>query len=86
MPDESGREGLRGMAQQAVTSVLQAAREATRGKPLVGAKKLATGAVSGALKVVREVSARTASKKTSAAPEKASDAPKGGKAKKGRKR
>ncbi len=79
MPEESGRAGLRGLAQQAVTSVLQAAREASRGRPLVGAKKLAGDAVSGALKVAREVSARRASRKSS-------EAPKGGKGKKGRKR
>jgi hypothetical protein len=62
MPDTSGREKLRELAEQAVTSVLQVAREATRARPLVGAKKLAGNAVSGALRVVREVSARTAKK------------------------
>ncbi len=58
-PDEFGREELKQLAQQAVTSVLQAAREAARGRPLVGAKQLAGDAVAGAFRVVREVSART---------------------------
>jgi hypothetical protein len=58
MPDESEREGLRGLAQQAVASVLLAAREAAKEGPLGGAKKLAGTAVSGVRRVAREVSAR----------------------------
>jgi hypothetical protein len=61
MPDASAREGLKDKAQQAVASVLQAAKEASKAGPLVGARKLATGVVSGALRVAREVSARRAS-------------------------
>ena len=59
MPDESGREGLRSLAQQAVTSVLQAAREAAKAGPVGGAKLLAGSAVSGVRRVAREVSTRT---------------------------
>lgn len=58
-PDETGREGLKGLAQQAVSSVLEAAKEAAKGRPLTGARKLAGDAFSGARRVVREVSART---------------------------
>jgi hypothetical protein len=56
--EDTGHEGLKGLAQQAVSSVLEAAREATRGSPLKSARKLATGAVSGVFRVAREVSAR----------------------------
>jgi hypothetical protein len=56
-PETSEHETLRDRAQHAVTSVLQAAREV---HPVAGAKKLARGAVSGALRVVRQVSAHTA--------------------------
>ncbi|HEX8435083.1 hypothetical protein [Archangium sp.] len=75
-PETSGHEGLRDRAQQAVTSVLQAAREL---HPLENAKKLAGEAVSGALRVVRQVSARAASRKSL-------DTTRGEEAKKGRKR
>ena len=59
MPDETGREVLKDLAQQAVTSVLQAAKETIKGRPLVGARKLAGDAFSGVRRVAREVSART---------------------------
>lgn len=55
---DSGNEGLKGLAQQAVSSVLEAAREASKGHPLESARKLATGAVTGVFRVAREVSAR----------------------------
>lgn len=55
---DTGREGLKGLAQQAVSSVLEAAREASKGHPLKSARKLATGAVTGVFRVAREVSAR----------------------------
>lgn len=55
-----GLESLKGMAQQAVSSVRQAAREAARGRPLEGARKLAGDTVSGVLRVAREVSTRRA--------------------------
>lgn len=58
-PGELDREGLKGMAQQAVSSVLAAAKEAVKGRPLSGARKLAGEALSGARRVAREVSART---------------------------
>jgi hypothetical protein len=58
-PDETGREVLKDMAQQAVSSVLEAAKEAAKGRPLVGARKLAGDAFSGVRRVAREVSART---------------------------
>jgi hypothetical protein len=58
-PDEATRERLRTRAQQAVTSVLRAARQAARkAAPLEGAKKLADTAMSGVRRVAREVSAR----------------------------
>lgn len=56
---EFSREGLKDMAQSALGSVKQAAREALRGRPLVGARRLAGEAVTGALRVARQVSART---------------------------
>jgi hypothetical protein len=56
--DEAEPTGLKGLAQQAVSSVLAAAKEAARGKPLSGARKLAGEAVSGARRVAQEVSAR----------------------------
>ncbi|WNG51337.1 hypothetical protein F0U60_49800 [Archangium minus] len=62
-PEESGREGLKDLAQDAVASVVEAAREAAKGRPLSGARKLAGDALSGALRVAREVSARKAEKK-----------------------
>lgn len=58
-PHEAGREGLKDLAQQAVSSVLEAAKEAARGRPLTGARKLAGDAFSGVRRVAREVSART---------------------------
>jgi hypothetical protein len=58
-PDEAGLEGLKGLAQQAVSSVLAAAKEAAKGRPLLGARKLAGDAFSGVRRVAREVSART---------------------------
>ncbi|PTL83287.1 hypothetical protein [Vitiosangium sp. GDMCC 1.1324] len=58
-PDARGLENWRELAQQAVSSVLQAAKETARGRPLVGARKLAGDTVSGVLRVAREVSART---------------------------
>ncbi|HYO55955.1 hypothetical protein [Archangium sp.] len=67
-PDERGQEGPRSLAQQAVKSVLRAAKEAARGRPLTGARKLADDALSGVRRVAREVSARTSH-----------SAPKGGK-------
>jgi hypothetical protein len=56
--EDTGHEGLKGLAQQAVSSVLEAAREAAKGSPLKSARKLATGAVTGVFRVAREVSAR----------------------------
>jgi hypothetical protein len=58
-PDEAGLEGIKGLAQQAVSSVLAAAKEAAKGRPLTGARKLAGDAFSGVRRVAREVSART---------------------------
>jgi len=58
-PDEAGHEGLKGLAQQAVSSVLAAAKEAAKGRPLSGARKLAGEAFSGVRRVAQEVSART---------------------------
>lgn len=57
-PGESDREVLKGMAQQAVSSVLAAAKEAAKGRPISGARKLAGDAFSGVRRVAREVSAR----------------------------
>lgn len=53
-----GTERVKEMALEAVKSVVGAAREAVHGHPLAGARKLAGDAVSGALKVAREVKAR----------------------------
>ncbi|WNG13696.1 hypothetical protein [Cystobacter fuscus] len=53
-----GRERVKELALDAVKSVLGAAREAVHGHPLVGARKLAGDALSGALKVAREVTSR----------------------------
>lgn len=61
--EEPGREVLKDLAQDAVASVVQAAREAAKGRPLTGARKLAGDAMSGVLRVAREVSARKAEKK-----------------------
>ncbi|WP_375768652.1 hypothetical protein NR798_44405 [Archangium gephyra] len=58
-PDETRLEGLKGLAQQAVSRVMEAAKEAAKGRPLTGAKKLAGDAFSGVRRVAREVSART---------------------------
>jgi hypothetical protein len=55
---ERGGEGLKQLAQQAVTSVLDAVREVARGHPVAGTKRLAGDAVSGTRRVVKEVSAR----------------------------
>ncbi|QRN98250.1 hypothetical protein JRI60_04040 [Archangium violaceum] len=57
-PLELEPESLKGLAQQAVASVLRAAKEAAKGNPLAGAKHLAGDAMSGALRVARGVSAR----------------------------
>jgi hypothetical protein len=51
------RERLRLMAQHAVSSVLEAAKQAAKGHPLQGARYLADEALSGARRVVKEVSA-----------------------------
>ncbi|MET0404852.1 MAG: hypothetical protein ABW123_20715 [Cystobacter sp.] len=59
-PETFGREQIREMALDAVKSVIGAAREAVQGHPLVGARKLAGDAVSGALRVTRGVAARAA--------------------------
>ena len=56
--DETGGEGLKAMAQQAVSSVLAAAKEAAKGRPLTGAKKLAGEAFSGVRRVAQQVSAK----------------------------
>lgn len=56
--DLFGREGLEELGRLALESVRQAAREALRGRPLRGARRLADDAVSGTLKVVREASER----------------------------
>lgn len=56
-----GRERVKELALDAVKSVLGAAREAVHGHPLVGARKLAGDALSGALKVAREVTSRPTS-------------------------
>lgn len=58
--DLFGREGIRQLGRLAMDSMLRAAREALRGHPLQGVRQLAGDAVSGALKVVREASDRTA--------------------------
>ncbi|HYO64989.1 MAG TPA: hypothetical protein VEU33_02800 [Archangium sp.] len=57
--DEAGNTGLKGLAQHAVSSVLEAAKEAARGRPLRGARKLAGEAFSGVRRVAQQVSART---------------------------
>ncbi|MFY0527838.1 hypothetical protein ACN28I_33370 [Archangium gephyra] len=62
-PEEAGPAGIKGLAQQAVSRVLAAAKEAAQGHPLTGARKLAGDAVSGARRVAREVSARTGKKR-----------------------
>jgi len=59
-PEPEGLERLRELAQQAVSSVVEAAREAAKGRPLKAGKKLAGEAVTGARKVAREMSARAA--------------------------
>nr|QKW93761.1 hypothetical protein [Vitiosangium cumulatum] len=64
-PDELGRESLADLARQAVSSVLQAAKETAKGRPLEGARKLAGDTVSGVLRVAREVSARAGRSSTS---------------------
>ncbi|ATB35120.1 hypothetical protein CYFUS_000532 [Cystobacter fuscus] len=56
-----GRERVKELALDAVKSVIGAAREAVHGHPLVGARKLAGDALSGALKVAREVTSRPTS-------------------------
>lgn len=56
--DETRPEGLKGLAQHAVSSVLAAAKEAAKGHPLSKARKLAGDAFSGVRRVAREVSAR----------------------------
>ena len=56
-----GKERVKELALDAVKSVLGAAREAVHGHPLVGARKLAGDALSGALKVAREVTSRPTS-------------------------
>ena len=56
-----GKERVKDLALDAVKSVLGAAREAVHGHPLVGARKLAGDALSGALKVAREVTSRPTS-------------------------
>ncbi|OJH36071.1 hypothetical protein [Cystobacter ferrugineus] len=56
-----GRERVKELALDAVKSVIGAAREAVHGRPLVGARKLAGDALSGALKVAREVTSRPTS-------------------------
>ncbi|MFY0572150.1 hypothetical protein ACN28E_51115 [Archangium lansingense] len=58
-PDEPGIDNLKSLAQQAVSSVLEAAKEAAKGRPLTGARKLASDAFSGVRRVAREVSTRT---------------------------
>ena len=50
------REGLQELGWRAVDSVRRAAREAARGRPLQGMRRLADDAVSGTLEVVREAS------------------------------
>jgi hypothetical protein len=56
-----GRERVKELALDAVKSVMEAAREAVHGHPLVGARTLAGDALSGALKVAREVTSRPTS-------------------------
>jgi hypothetical protein len=58
-PLEMGRERLKELAQQAVSSVREAAREAVRGRPLKATRQLAGDVFTGARRVAREVSART---------------------------
>jgi hypothetical protein len=60
--EPEGLERLKEMAQQAVSRVVEAAREAAKGRPLKAGKKLAGEAMTGARKVAREVSARTVKK------------------------
>ncbi|HSP81888.1 MAG TPA: hypothetical protein VLQ93_25430, partial [Myxococcaceae bacterium] len=52
--EPEGRERRKELAQQAVSSVVEAAREAAKGRPLKAGKKLAGEAVTGARKVARE--------------------------------
>jgi hypothetical protein len=61
--DEARLEGIKGLAQQAVSSVLAAAKEAAKGHPLTGARKLAGDAFSGVRRVAQQVSARTGKKR-----------------------
>jgi hypothetical protein len=58
-PLEQGREQLKELAQQAISSVRKAAREAARGRPLKATRQLAGDVFTGARRVAREVSART---------------------------
>lgn len=57
--DLFGREGIQEIKRLAVDSVKRAARSAARGRPLQGARQLASDAVSGTLRVVREAADRT---------------------------
>ncbi|HZI05296.1 MAG TPA: hypothetical protein VEZ71_14795 [Archangium sp.] len=74
--DEARREGIKGLAQQAVSSVLAAAKKAAKGHPLSGARKLAGDAFSGVRRVAREVSARR-SRSTQDAPQEGAKQKKG---------
>lgn len=54
----AGPEGLKGLAQQAVSSVVAVAKEAAKAHPLSKARKLAGEAFSGVRRVAQQVSAR----------------------------
>ncbi|ATB29334.1 hypothetical protein [Melittangium boletus] len=58
----SAPERVKELARDAVRSVLGAAKEAAQGHPIAGARKLAGDAVSGALKVAKEVTNRSGGK------------------------
>ena len=61
-PAAFGTERVKELALEAVKSVVGAAKEAAHGHPIAGVRKLAGDAVSGALKVAREVTNRSGGK------------------------
>ena len=62
LDDVSAPERVKELALEAVKSVVGAAKEAAHGHPIAGVRKLAGDAVSGALKVAREVTNRSGGK------------------------
>ena len=62
LDEVSAPERVKELALEAVKSVVGAAKEAAHGHPIAGVRKLAGDAVSGALKVAREVTNRSGGK------------------------